>query len=940
MAPFRFEFQCKQEREALASQSVGQTALDHVITAVELYMKAVQEATSPVERSRLRRKCKELMAHGERLKAAAAPVEAAMSSLSLKGAASSSEPKDPNPRLSRELSKKEQIILLRSSRLHGSLFPPWETEPPNDMFSLSNSSSALYEDNVEFSMSKQQYKVFAGWRRPAELFPEHSQADEQLAQDAQSNMFMLANQEPDLVQDITTDCSVVASICAIVRHTTGHSDRPSLLSKIMYPYDHSNDWPLLSENGKYVFRMFFNGAPRRVVVDDRLPSSTSRTLFVVDRQNPTLLWPALLEKAYLKVHGGYDFPGSNSGTDLWVLTGWIPEQIFIQSKEEQPDLLWERIKKAYDSGDVMLTLGTGRLSAEEEGLGLAGEHDYAVLDIQVDMAGNRRMLVKNPWCDNLVWRGIGISPDAALPEATSSSTVPTAAPMTGTFWIGYEDILQYYETLYLSWNPSLFSHCQHHHFSWTLPSKAAAHSLAHNPQYAFQPADDGTVWILLNRHFQDADLDYARQKRYSEQADKTPEDAAAGQPGYIALYVFAVDGQRVQLPDRPRWTHRVPLVDSPQTLLRFEGRRAMRYTAVVEPAVDALAYYQEVADEWSMETAGGSAASPDFVRNPQYALTVPTATPLSLLLCAESDDVPLRVDLVWARGRRVASLAVRDLVVSSGEYHRGSALALVMPRGVSAGSVRSGVGSSIGSSGSAGFGPGTVDAGTYTVVVSTFERGQQTRLVLRVGSAVPVTLQPIPAEDSGKLRTSLESLMLMLDGSDDNGDGNGNDDDNTLRWKAVMTAPRLSTRVSLIVQAVERAAGRTSGTAAATTTTAAAAAAASTTLVRVSVERVATSRRARGHEVLASTGNGQLLAIPVAGLRIGEISLGRASSAAYEERLGIGVPTATTKAMPEFRIVVEARSSCSGRRLQLRNVGIRVDVLSTDRVQIQPWTAA
>lgn len=67
------------------------------------------------------------------------------------------------------------------------------------------------------------------------------------------------------------------------------------------------------------------------MIDERLPASTTdRTLYVVDRRNPQLIWPALLEKAYLKVRGGYDFPGSNSGTDLWVLTGWIPEQLFLQ----------------------------------------------------------------------------------------------------------------------------------------------------------------------------------------------------------------------------------------------------------------------------------------------------------------------------------------------------------------------------------------------------------------------------------------------------------------------------------------------------------------------------------------------------------------------------------------------------------------------------------
>ena len=99
----------------------------------------------------------------------------------------------------------------------------------------------------------------------------------------------------------------------------------------MFPYDHGSCKPATSKNGKYIFRFHFNGCYRKVVIDDRLPSSqTSRALHVVDRNNPGIYWPALVEKAYLKVRGGYDFPGSNSGTDLWVLTGWIPEQLFLQ----------------------------------------------------------------------------------------------------------------------------------------------------------------------------------------------------------------------------------------------------------------------------------------------------------------------------------------------------------------------------------------------------------------------------------------------------------------------------------------------------------------------------------------------------------------------------------------------------------------------------------
>lgn len=158
---------------------------------------------------------------------------------------------------------------------------------------------------------------------------------------------MTAINEIDLVQDITTDCSVVASLCAgTARALKGHGKVDiisyrfikiyilkiphKILATTLYPYDKANKRPKLSKNGKYVLRLHFNGCYRKVIIDDRLPtSSTSRSLHVIDRQNPHLLWPALIEKAYLKVRGGYDFPGSNSGTDLWVMTGWIPEQVFL-----------------------------------------------------------------------------------------------------------------------------------------------------------------------------------------------------------------------------------------------------------------------------------------------------------------------------------------------------------------------------------------------------------------------------------------------------------------------------------------------------------------------------------------------------------------------------------------------------------------------------------
>jgi calpain-7 len=71
----------------------------------------------------------------------------------------------------------------------------------------------------------------------------------------------------------------------------------------------------------------------KVVIDDFLPESLPdyKALHVVCRSDPSVVWPALIEKAYLKVGGGYDFPGSNCAMDLYALTGWFPEQIHLQS---------------------------------------------------------------------------------------------------------------------------------------------------------------------------------------------------------------------------------------------------------------------------------------------------------------------------------------------------------------------------------------------------------------------------------------------------------------------------------------------------------------------------------------------------------------------------------------------------------------------------------
>lgn len=84
-----------------------------------------------------------------------------------------------------------------------------------------------YRDPSTFSFSSKQNEIFDGWKRPAELF---NDSGPELYEN-----IMVAKTDCDLVQDITTDCSVVASLCAVMRHLKpGKKDSVSLLFQLHF----------------------------------------------------------------------------------------------------------------------------------------------------------------------------------------------------------------------------------------------------------------------------------------------------------------------------------------------------------------------------------------------------------------------------------------------------------------------------------------------------------------------------------------------------------------------------------------------------------------------------------------------------------------------------------------------------------------------------------
>ncbi|KAL6709508.1 cysteine protease [Coniothyrium glycines] len=665
------------------------------------------------------------------------------------------------PVSSRKRSKKEEIILLKASMVNGFKCPPWDKSPSTSEF-VSQEGAGPFVDAHDLSLSAYQQQFFQGWVRAANAMPPPSMHPN--SRDGIGPL-MSSTRPIDLVQDAASDCSVVASLCAgIARAERGHDE---MLSNKLFPYDKQLGRPVPSTNGKYIVRLNFNGCWRKVVIDDRLPvSKTHRLLHVLDRRNPALLWPTLLEKAYLKVRGGYDFPGSNSCSDLWTLTGWVPEQVFLQETDTIPDQLWNRIYNAFTYGDVLVTVGTGKMSSRQEReLGLEGQHSYVVLDMK-ETDHDRLLLVKNPWVEGKGWRGPRPTAVTALDAPTSSGgtnhnpethhrdSMPTPErPHPTTFWIGLEHVIQHFESLYLNWNPGLFRYRQDIHFEWNLEAQSPGGCIVNNPQFAFTSRSSGPVWFLLSRHFRDS------QSNTKEDSDtfndgsillESQMNVSGEAPkGYMSIYVCSGKGERLFMKDT--YLESSDYVSTPQCLLRWNAELNTTYTVVVdqddlplspytfslsafsnsaitlEPASPRYPFQKLEAGAWTRQTAGGGTGSSKYFENPQYSLEVHQRGPLAMLLTSTNHDHPLHVKLALGYGKRIYRLQSRDVLTDSGNHRSNCVFAETAD----------------------------LQPGLYTIICSLFEPGQTGAYTLRIDSTAPVALKPIPRDGAGLLSMKL-----------------------------------------------------------------------------------------------------------------------------------------------------------------------------------------
>uniref|UniRef100_A0A8C5BKC7 Calpain catalytic domain-containing protein n=1 Tax=Gadus morhua TaxID=8049 RepID=A0A8C5BKC7_GADMO len=535
----------------------------------------------------------------------------------------------------------EEIEVLRStSTINGMAYVPFMSVDLRERFAF----PVPFSDKTgKLALSPKQKAIFSRWVRPDEI--------------CNSPTMILSVSSFSIKQTVVSDCSFVASLAISAAYERRYNKK--LITSIIYPQNRRGE-PEYNPCGKYMVKLHINGVPRKVIIDDFLPVDRNGELLCSYSSNRSELWVSLIEKAYMKVMGGYDFPGSNSNIDLHALTGWIPERIAMHSDNHSfiKDDTFRMLYSRFHRGDVLITTATGVMTEEEgDKWGLVPTHAYAVLDIR-DHKGRRFLQLKNPW-SHLRWKGRFSERDEKnwTPELLKYLNFdPKTAQKfdNGVFWIAWEDLCQYFDVIYLSWSPALFKESSCIHSSWDAKQGPAkdAYSLANNPQYRLEvqcPAGGAAVWVLLTRHITDKD-DFAQNREF------------------ITLVVYKTDGRKVYYPaDPPPFIDGIR-INSPHYLTKikltsagthtftlvvsqYEKQNTINYTLRVRGVFAAMPDVDfQVTGQWKGASAGGCGNYKDsYKHNPIYQFNLERAGPL----------------LVELRGQRQYSVGFEVVTVST-----------------------------------------------------------------------------------------------------------------------------------------------------------------------------------------------------------------------------------------------------------------------------------
>lgn len=472
---------------------------------------------------------------------------------------------------------------------------------------------------------------FARWRdAPHAPVPLPHMSTAQMRAGASFASARLGNFTParpgEVCQGAASDCTLVAAIEAAAAHDTRWGT--GLAHASLFPQ--VNGVP--TDSATYDVRLFIDGEARRITVDDQVPMAGDAVLGAhLCGGSP---WPAFIEKAYLHVYrSGYEHVGGDASSDVYLLTGWIPEYIAMHEPSFQREKTWTRIYEAWRAGTCMLTAGTSAALPPQATLtSLVPSHCYSI----VDMDDERTITLVNPWKHG-----------------------------SYTIRCSWDDLCTSFSVLHANWDPAHWPCTAQVRGMWQPANEHCC-----STQYRLIADTPTPVLVHLERHMEYKDA-------------------------FIALHAFPTDGRRVfnvdsggQMGTYTSARHALMRVDAPCTLVasRFQGDDQSAYTltayasrsvALESMESSDMTHVKHLRGTWRAHSADAHLRGAVFRHSPQYVLRVgsndSTQLPRVRVLVRTARDVAVGAVLLRSK-QRVCELHTENVVTGSGAYTPGIAL--------------------------------------------------------------------------------------------------------------------------------------------------------------------------------------------------------------------------------------------------------------------------
>jgi len=241
----------------------------------------------------------------------------------------------------------------------------------------------------------------------------------------------------DIYQGNLGDCYFLSALSAI-------AERPHRLEKLFEINKHN-------PRGYYIVKFCNMGIWEKYAIDDHFPCYPKESMnfgpcfsSASIEEEKTELWVLLLEKAWAKRFGSYEFIESGVVSSvLRDLTGAPTKTLF----SDDPDL-WEECVRGEDLDFIMAASSNSdeKSEAKIEEAGLVPGHAYAMLravEVETREGVARLCQLRNPWGKH-EWQGDWSDDSNKWTDELRRKLSFTRAD-DGIFWMCFEDLCQYFD---------------------------------------------------------------------------------------------------------------------------------------------------------------------------------------------------------------------------------------------------------------------------------------------------------------------------------------------------------------------------------------------------------------------------------------------------------------------------------------------------------------